>query len=76
MFAVFGLGHWEVAIIGIVGVLIFGTRLPKIARSIGSSFLEFRRGLKGAKDDALEVDREVRECLRDPNTPPTPRRRA
>ena len=41
----FGLGFQELLIVGIVAVLLFGKRLPEVARSLGSSYQEFRRGL-------------------------------
>jgi sec-independent protein translocase protein TatA len=50
----FGLGTIEVAIIGMVSVMLFGGRLPKVARSVGQSIVEFKRGF-------LEVDAECRK---------------
>ncbi len=49
-----GLGWGELLIILVVVVLIFGaSRFPAIARSIGSSAKEFRRGMAdGAGDGA------------------------
>lgn len=41
----FGLGFQELAIIGIVAVLLFGKRLPEVAKSLGHSYREFRKGL-------------------------------
>jgi len=41
----FGLGFQELVIVGIVAVLLFGKRLPEVARSLGKSYNEFRRGL-------------------------------
>ncbi|MHC4592271.1 MAG: twin-arginine translocase TatA/TatE family subunit, partial [Planctomycetota bacterium] len=42
----FGLGHWEVVTILLVVLLIFGTRLPQVARSIGRSIRSFKEGLR------------------------------
>ncbi len=44
-------GHMELIIIAIIAVLLFGKRLPVIARSVGSSFIEFKRGLSGVSDE-------------------------
>ena len=41
----------EMVVIGGVALLIFGRRLPDVARSIGKSIVEFKRGLRDVKDD-------------------------
>jgi len=56
-------GTLEMIIIGIVAVLLFGSRLPKIARSVGSSIIEFKKGVRGIEDVGKEVNNEVRESL-------------
>jgi sec-independent protein translocase protein TatA len=47
----FGLGPQEMLIIVILGVLLFGKRLPEVGRSIGKSIVEFKNGLRGVQDE-------------------------
>jgi sec-independent protein translocase protein TatA len=44
--AIFNLGGPEVIVIGFVALLLFGARLPKLARSLGQSVNEFKQGMK------------------------------
>jgi TatA/E family protein of Tat protein translocase len=44
-----GMGEW--IIIAFVGLLIFGRRLPEVGRSLGRSIVEFKKGVREAKDD-------------------------
>ena len=40
----FGIGGWEMLVIGVLALLIFGPkRLPDLARSLGKGLAEFRR---------------------------------
>ena len=41
----FGMGMQEMMIIGVVAVLLFGKRLPEVAKSLGQSYSQFRKGL-------------------------------
>ena len=41
----FGFGFQELIVVGIVAVLLFGKRLPEVAKSLGQSYGQFRTGL-------------------------------
>lgn len=51
MFAFFGpLGAPEMLIVGIIALLLFGKRLPEVARSLGKGVVEFKKGLHGIEE--------------------------
>ena len=63
------LGFWtpgplELIIILVVAVLIFGRKLPEIARNIGKSLTEFKKGVHEAKETKDELKKDV-EQLKD-----------
>lgn len=45
------LGSWDMVIILVIGLLLFGKRLPDVGRSLGKGIVEFKRGLKGVEDE-------------------------
>lgn len=49
-------GMMEWIVIGGLGLLIFGKRLPEVGRSLGKGIVEFKKGLKGIEDDVEQVD--------------------
>jgi sec-independent protein translocase protein TatA len=58
-------GGWEMIIVAMVCLLIFGNRLPSVMRSLGKSVTEFKKGVAGIEEDldqAMTVDKK---------TPPT-----
>ncbi len=64
MLAFFNLpGGTELIIIGVVGLLIFGRRLPDIARSMGKSIVEFKRGLREVKSQIEEASADDQRIL-------------
>jgi sec-independent protein translocase protein TatA len=50
----FGLGPMEMVIVLVIAVLLFGKRLPEVARGLGKGVVEFKKGIRGIED---EVDR-------------------
>jgi len=56
---------WEWIVILVVALLIFGKRLPDIARSVGKSLTEFKKGVREAQDTKDEIVSEVRKVKDD-----------
>jgi sec-independent protein translocase protein TatA len=56
----FGLGATELIVILIIILVIFGgSQLPKLARSLGTSAKELRKGLKDDGKDEEKTDEKV-----------------
>jgi sec-independent protein translocase protein TatA len=51
----FGIGSTELIICGIIAVLLFGSRLPTVARSLGRSLNEFKRGMRDVEDEVKDA---------------------
>ena len=48
----FGMGPWEIVMILIVVLLVFGAkRIPEIAQSLGKGITEFKRGVKDVQSE-------------------------
>lgn len=47
-------GGWELIVVALVMLLLFGSRLPKVAKGLGKSIVEFKKGIKGVGDDIEE----------------------
>ncbi len=50
-------GGWEWIAIGLVMLLLFGSRLPSVARSIGDALREFKKGVHDISEDTKSPPR-------------------
>ena len=58
----FGLGTQELVIILVIVLVLFGAnRLPDLARSLGSSMKEFKKGVNDGKTDDASPARKEEE---------------
>ncbi len=65
----FRLGPWEIALIVVVILIVFGVgRLPQVGGAIGKGIRNFRKGQRGEDFEEEEEDKE--------KTPPKPRKTA
>ena len=62
----FGIGPGEMFVFGIIALLLFGKRLPEVARSLGKGIVEFKKGMNG-------IEEEVSQAV---NRPSAPQRRS
>jgi sec-independent protein translocase protein TatA len=52
MYSLFAfLSPTQLVIVLIVGVLIFGRRLPEVGRYLGKGIIEFKKGMQGLEDN-------------------------
>ncbi len=58
-----GTGEWIVLLV--IGLLIFGRKLPEVARNLGKSVNEFKKGMREFQDSADEVARDVSKITND-----------
>ncbi|UCD76697.1 MAG: twin-arginine translocase TatA/TatE family subunit [Phycisphaerales bacterium] len=62
--AIFGLpGGGEWIILLVLGLLVFGRKLPDVGRGLGRSIVEFKKGIKGIEDDVEDASSKPREAL-------------
>lgn len=51
----FGINHYEILIVLLVMVLLFGaSRIPELGKSLGSGIREFKNGLRAMNEDEDE----------------------
>jgi sec-independent protein translocase protein TatA len=62
----------DLIILLVLGLLIFGKRLPEVGRGLGRGIVEFRKGLKGVQDEVENADNEPPKALpkENPAKPP------
>jgi sec-independent protein translocase protein TatA len=65
----FGLGAQEILLLLLLGVLLFGRKLPEVGRYLGKGIVEFKKGVSGLEDEVQgSISRQ--EIAPDPVRPP------
>ncbi len=49
------LSHWNLIIVLVLVLLLFGNRIPGMARALGSGIVEFKKGLRGEGDEEKKL---------------------
>lgn len=57
-------GPAEMIIILVICVLLFGSRLPSVMRSMGSSIVQFKKGLNDVEDLPGEIKKDIEEAVK------------
>lgn len=60
----FGIGTVEMILIGSIAVMLFGSRLPKVARSVGQSIVEFKRGFLEVEAECKNIEKSIESKVR------------
>ncbi len=61
-----GVGPPEMIVIAVIGVLLFGKRLPEVGKSLGKGLAEFKKGMSGVEEEFRSIGRSASS-----NAPPT-----
>jgi sec-independent protein translocase protein TatA len=62
----FGMGMFEVMVVGAVAVLLFGKQLPSVARNFGRTYFQFKEGLDEIQREMRQVGDTVQSSIKDP----------
>jgi sec-independent protein translocase protein TatA len=62
-------GPWELAIIAIIALILFGRRLPEVGKSLGKGIVEFKKGLKDVQDEVQKTSNEIDQAAERDDTP-------
>ncbi|MCC6150690.1 MAG: twin-arginine translocase TatA/TatE family subunit [Planctomycetes bacterium] len=67
MLAFFNFTTTEIIIFCVVALVLFGGSLPMIAKNLGKSVVEFKKGVKDVKDDLDNVGNEDKKLENKPS---------
>ncbi len=57
---VFNLGFWEIVIIALVVLLLFGgKKIPELMRGLGKGVKNFKEGMKEVENDVKDIKKDI-----------------
>lgn len=57
---IFNLGFWEIVILALVVLLIFGgKKIPELMRGLGKGVKNFKEGMKEVEEDVKEIKKDI-----------------
>jgi sec-independent protein translocase protein TatA len=56
-------GPFELLIIAVIVLLLFGKRLPSVMGSLGRSVVEFKKGISGVEDEVDKAKDEIDKAV-------------
>ena len=51
----------EMVIVGVIAILLFGKRLPEVARNLGKGMMEFKKGMSGLHEEISDASSSSRK---------------
>lgn len=73
MYGFLPIGGQEMLVLLVIGVLLFGRKLPEIGRSLGKTVVEFKKGVKGLEDEVSNDTASSRPAIEPEATRPPQR---
>lgn len=61
-----GIGMYELIVFAVIAVLLFGSRLPEVARNVGQTYQQFREGLRDIQA-SFKIDAETSKGSPEPD---------
>ena len=57
---IFNFGFWEIVIIALIVLLIFGgKKIPELMKGLGKGVTNFKEGMKEVEDDVKEIKKDI-----------------
>ena len=57
---VFNLGFWEIAIIALIVLLLFGgKKIPELMKGLGKGVKNFKEGMKEVENDVNDIKKDI-----------------